>query len=84
MQACQESARSVIRARWPDRRLGREALVVLPGSAMVTATDWVRVPMCQAADNGFMLKLADVSLRLLHRAATPHPHLPEGGQAICR
>ena len=75
MQACQESARSVIRVGWPDRRLRREALVVLAGSAMVTATDWVRVAMCQAADSCFKLPLADVSLRLLHRAATPRPRL---------
>jgi hypothetical protein len=82
MQACQEAAMPVVRSVWPERELLLDALVVLVGSAMLTANAWGPVAMCQAADSCFKLL---VSLRLLHRAATPRPRLLDfGGQATCR
>ena len=45
MQARQESAMPLVCSVWPEGRLLRGALVVLMGSALLTATAWLRVPM---------------------------------------
>src|SRR3954454_3802472 len=45
MQARQESAAPLVRSAWPEGGILRDALVVLAGSALLTAAAWVRVPM---------------------------------------
>ena len=45
MQARQESTTPLVRSAWPEGGLLRDALVVLAGSALLTAAAWVRVPM---------------------------------------
>jgi biotin transport system substrate-specific component len=45
MQARQEVTMPLVWSAWPEGGLLRDALVVLAGSALLTAAAWVRVPM---------------------------------------
>src|SRR3954453_12077313 len=74
MQTRQQSEMPLVHFGWPEGGVLRDMLVVLAGSALLTAAAWVRVPMWPVA-----MTMQTFSVLLIGR--TCRPRLGGGGGA---